>query len=85
MGLLIVVALAGCGRSQPDAGTNAGQVLARLAGGEITVQQLNALLASRQALNADQTVRQQALDSLIDQRLLADVDATHGLGGPRAD
>jgi EpsD family peptidyl-prolyl cis-trans isomerase len=71
-GLLIVVALAGCGRSQPDAGTGASQVLARLAGGEITTQQLNTLLASRQAMNADQAMRQQALDSLIDQRLLAD-------------
>jgi EpsD family peptidyl-prolyl cis-trans isomerase len=71
-GLLIVVALAGCGRSQPDASTGASQVLARLAGGEITTQQLNTLLASRQAMNADQAMRQQALDSLIDQRLLAD-------------
>jgi EpsD family peptidyl-prolyl cis-trans isomerase len=79
IGLLIVVALAGCGRSQPDAGTDASQVLARLAGGEITVQQLNTLLASRQALNADQAMRQQALDSLIDQRLLADYAKHHQL------
>ena len=72
IGLLIVFALAGCSRSQPDAGMGASQVLARLAGGEITVQQLNTLLASRQAMSADHTVRRQALDSLIDQRLLAD-------------
>jgi len=72
IGLLIVFALAGCSRSQPEAGAGASQVLARLAGGEITMQQLSALLASSQATNADQAVRQQALDSLIDQRLLAD-------------
>ena len=72
IGLLIVFALAGCSRSQPEASAGASQVLARLAGGEITQQQLNTLLASRQAMNADQAVRQQALDSLIDQRLLAD-------------
>lgn len=72
IGLLIVFALAGCSRSQPEVGAGASQVLARLAGGEITVQQLNTLLASRQAMNADQAVRHQALDSLIDQRLLAD-------------
>lgn len=72
IGLLIVFALAGCSRSQPEAGAGASQVLARLTGGEITLQQLNTLLASRQVMNADQAVRQQALDSLIDQRLLAD-------------
>ena len=71
-GLLILIALAGCGRTQPDPGAGASQVLARLAGGEITTQQLNTLLASRQVSGADPAVRRQALDSLIDQRLLAD-------------
>jgi len=67
-GLLLVALLAACGDKDKQVGS---QVLASVNGKEITVLQLNYLLAQQNGLPpAQQKTKQQLLDQLIDQEVL---------------
>ncbi|GAA4492408.1 hypothetical protein GCM10023095_00830 [Pseudaeromonas paramecii] len=67
-GLLLVALLTGCGDKDKQVGS---QVLASVNGKEITVLQLNYLLAQQNGLPAaQQKSKQQLLDQLIDQEVL---------------
>lgn len=63
---VVAGSLSGCGGDKDKAAPT--QVLARVNGKEITVHQLNFLLQSKP--QADNKVKQQALDALVDQELL---------------
>lgn len=65
------LALAGCGRDANKGGT---QVAAKVNAGEITVHQVNHVLERSGALRSAPaaTLKQEALDALVDQQLAAD-------------
>ena len=71
LGMPFILVLAGCGQQEAKSAT---QVAAIVNGNEITVHQLNAALQSVNPLPASDknTVQKQALEHLIEQRLLSD-------------
>jgi len=80
--LVMALALTGCG---DDKASSPSQVLARVNGDEITVLQLNYLLAQNQNLpKEEQRSKQALLDELIQQQLLVQLATEKKLSLPSA-
>jgi EpsD family peptidyl-prolyl cis-trans isomerase len=75
----LAVATAACAPPDDRVDAPGGQVVARVGDRELTVHQLNQLLAASRAPGDDPTARRLALEALVDQHLLAERARRDGL------